>query len=449
MLFTKKKNENQNHPSTPETTSVQEPVLKIKVQDGKACEKILTIEVGKEQIQEEYDAFYKAIAPKAKVPGFRPGKVPHDVLVMHYEKDARDSVLEHLLSDSLSAAFKQKELRPLTHPTVEDVQFAKEKLIYKTRIEIRPKIKISKVAGLSAKKGKSEIKPEDIEKALKDLQERHCQYKAIEDRGAAMGDFVIADYVCTVDGKEIEKRNDDWVEIKEDEYLKGFSAQLVGAKAGDVKDVQITFPQDIGNQQTAGKTALFKMTIKEIKEKKLPAIDDELAKQAGDHKDLAELKEKLGADIKKRQESEAEAAFERDLLDELVKYNKIDLPQGVVDRRTEYLLEQTKQRFLYSGGTEDLFEKEKEKFKKDLETEARKQVHLAFLLDEIADIEKFDIQESDLKARYESLSHRYQQPAEVIEKYYKEHEEALESLHDQIRNEKVVEFIKKNAKISR
>ena len=446
MLLKKKKEETSEDLSGIETSQPQDSSLKIKLQDGKTCEKILTIEVAQDRISKEYESFYNSIASRAKVPGFRPGKIPRDVLVMHYEKNANDSVLEALLSESLPKALREKDLSPLTTPEIKDIQFAKEKLTYKAHIEIRPKVKLSRVTGLSAKKEKSGAKSEDIEKALKQTQEMHAQYKAVEGRAAKLGDFVITDYVCTVDGKEMEKRNDDWIELKEEEYLKGFSAQLVGAVVGDEKNVQISFPQDMADKRAAGKTAVFKMKIKEIKEKILPEINDDLAKQAGEYKDLSDLKKKLTEDLEKQDAVAKEAAFEQDLLNELVKHNKIDLPNGLLQRRAEYLMDQARQRFLQQGGTDEIFDKEKEKMQKEFETEARRQVHIAFLLDEIADTQGIKAEEADLGTKYEALSQQYRQPKEMVEKYYKEHKEARETLLDQVRNEKVIEFLKQHAK---
>jgi trigger factor len=365
---------------------------------------------------------------------------------MHYEKNAKDSVLETLLSESLPKALREKDLSPLTTPEIKDIQFTREKLTYKAHVEVRPRIKLSRVTGLNAKKEKVEVKAEDIEKALKQTQEMHAQYKAVEGRGARMGDFVITDYVCTIDGKEMEKKNDDWIELKEEEYLKGFSAQLVGVNVGDEKDVQISFPQDIADKRAAGKTAVFRMKVKEIKEKILPALDDELAKQSGEYKDLNDLKQKLASDLERRAVDEKEADFEKELLNELIKHNKIDLPTGLLQRRTEYLTDQARQRFLQQGGTEEIFDKEKEKMQKEFESEARRQIHIAFLLDEIADTQGIKSEEADLAPKYEALSRQYRQPKETIEKYYKEHKEARETLLDQVRNEKAIEFLKKNAK---
>ncbi len=447
MLLKKKKEEIPEDLLRAETSRPQDSPLKIKLQDGKACEKVLTIEVAKNRIDEAFESFYKAVAPRAKVPGFRPGKVPKDVLVMHYEKNANDSVLETLLSESLPRALREKDLSPLATPEIKDIQFDKEKLVYKAYVEIRPKIKLSRITGLSVKKEKAVVKDEEIEKALRQIQEMHAQYKAVEGRAARMGDFVIADYIRTVDGKEMEKRNDDWIELKEEETLKGFSAQLVGAAVGEEKDVQISFPQEWADRRAAGKTAVFKMKIKEIKEKTLPALDDELAKQAGEYKDLSDLRQKLAADLEKRMADEKEAAFEREILNELIKHNKIDIPNGLLQRRAEYLMDPSRRRFARPGGTEEIFEKEKEKLRKEFESEARRQIHVAFLLDEIADAQKIKPEESDLAWKFQSLSRQYRQPEETVKQYYKEHPEARDALLDQIRNEKVIEFLKKNARV--
>ena len=438
-----KKKENKKTESSEEKNAP----AKVKEKNGKSCEKVLTVEVGKERIEKEYTEFYKAIASKAKVPGFRPGKVPHDVLVMNYKKDADQSVLERLIQESLTAELREKQIAPLTAPKVDVVKFSEEKLSFKAHIEVRPKVKLSKVVGLSAKKEKVKVKPEDIENALKQIQERHSQYSVIENRAAQLGDFVIADYVCEIDGKEVEKRSDDRIEIKEEEYLKGFSTQLIGVKSGDERDVKITFEKDMPNKEMAGKDATFKMKIKELKEKKLPALDDELAKQEGDFKNISVLREKLENDIKERLGKETESKFEKELLDELLKHNKLDVPEGLGQKRVEYLLEQTKQQFMYQPNAAEIFEKEKENFKKNLEPQAREQVQIAFLLDEIAVKENITVEDADVKSKYIEMSQKFHQPAETIEKYYTGNKEALDSLTEQIRSEKTVQFLKKNAKI--
>lgn len=424
--------------------------MKISVQEGKNCEKVLKIEVPQELISKEYDDYYKTIASEAKVPGFRPGKAPRQVLQLHYAGQAREAVLKNLISESFRTAVKEKSLEPLGYPEIDQVEFDDKKLSYQAKIETRPKIKLAKVAGLSVKRETKQLKQEEIKQSLERVRESLAQFKAVEDRAAQKGDFVIADYVCTVDGKEVEKRNDDWFEIKEDEFLKGFSTQLVGVKPGEQREVKVAFPEKLGRPDLAGKEGVFNVTVKEIKSKTLPELNDEMAKEAGEFKTLAELEERIKQDLQANLDRETEAAFEKALLAELVKQNKIDLPAGVVERRLKYLVEEGVHPRGHQHHHHEHNEAEekvlREKLTKEFEPEARRQVHVAFLLDEIAEREKIEVTEDDLKARYEIIAAQVRQPADAVEKYYAGHEEALDSLRDQIRNEKAIDFLKKNAK---
>lgn len=422
--------------------------MKVSVKNGKPCEKILKVEVEPAQVRKEFDAFYQAIAPKAKVPGFRPGKAPQAVLAIHYKEEARKNVLEHLVQESFHDALKDQSLDPLGYPDIRDVDFSEDKLSYQAHVEIRPKIKLSKVTGLKAEKPEVSVTPQEIEESLKRIQKSLAQYKTVEDRGAVQGDIVVMDYLCKVDGHEIDKRTEDWVPIREEEYLKNFSLQLAGAKAGEEKEIRVTLPEDFGKKEFAGKEAVFSVKVKEIKMEILPPLDDELAKGAGDFKTLEELRGKIREEALAVKGRKAEAGYEKALLDELVKHNKIDLPEGVVLRRVQRLTEDALERYSHQGG----FPKEKlESFKKDLEKElepeARRQVHLAFLLDEIAHKENLTAAEEDLKGKYARVAGQVRQSPDAVEKYYAEHEDSKEALTEQIRSEKAIEFIKKHAKI--
>ncbi len=422
-------------------------VVKISVKDGKPCEKILKIEVGGEDIKREFEEFYKAIAPKAKIPGFRPGKAPREVLARHYQGEARENVLKNLISESYSKALQEKSIQPLGMPHIHDVDFKDEKLSYEAHVEIRPKIKLSKVTGLSVKKEKVELQPAEVEESLKKLQESVAQYKAVEDRPTALGDFIIADYTCTVEGKEIEKRSADWFELKEEEFLKGFSPQLVGMKPGDEKEVQVTFPADMGPQtEFAGKTGVFKVKVNEIKTRTLPPLDDELAKESGEFKTFAELRAKIEGDMRQHKEHEADQRYEKAIFDELIKQNKVELPEGLVKRRAEKLVEDALNNTRQRGVDEAKLAEIRPELEKDMAGEARRQIHLAFLLDEIADRENLSVSEEDIKAKYVWLAARFRQKPEDVEQYYSGREDALEGLKEQIRSEKAIDYVKKNTK---
>ena len=447
IIFRRKipRRESSNPMSVQEETHIS---FKVAVRDGKSCEKILKIEVPEAEIRREYDEYYDAISPKAKVPGFRPGKAPRNVLALHYGQDAKESVLKHLISESYRLAVRQKSLEPIGLPDIGEVQFDERKLSYEARVEVRPKIKLSKVSGLYAKKEKPEIREEEVNQTLERIREALAQYKAVEDRAVALGDFVIADYTCTVDGKVLEKKADEWFQIQEEEFLKGFSPQIVGAAAGEDRRIEVTFPENTARKEMAGKKAAFQIKIKEIKTKLVPAVDDELARQAGEHKSLEELKEKIRQDILARKESDLETRYEKALLDELVKHNKMDIPQGFLARRHERMIHEVMSNSgrRHSHEPHDKPEETQEKLRKELEPEARRQVHLAFLLDQIAIEQNFTAGEEDFRAKFAEIASEMRRSAEEVEKYYREHEDALESLAEQIRSQKALQYVKENAK---
>jgi len=424
----------------------EQSTYKVSVKDGKACEKILNIQVSEEAVQKEYESFFRSVAPKAKIPGFRPGKAPQKVIAMHFKSEAREEVMKTLISDSYHWAIEEKTLKPLLSPQIDEVEFDEAKLSYRASVEVRPKIKLARVEGLSAKKGKVEIKPAEIEEQLKKVQTANAQFKAVEDRAAIVGDFLIADYICNVDGKEIERRTDDWLEIREEEYLKGFSKQLVGVKAGETREVKVTFPEKAGRAELMGKEGVFSVVIKEIKKKELPELNDELAREAGEFKTLQELKDNIEKDLRTAKEAEVEAAFEKELLAELLKHNKIELPKRLVERRLQYLLEQAENSMHRHEGGEAEFAAKREELTKELTPEAARQVHLAFLLNEISEENKFTVNDEDLKKKYAQVAERFRRPVEEVQNYYSGNDEALDNLKEQIHSEKAVEFIKQHAK---
>lgn len=421
--------------------------LKVQVKNGKACEKILKIEVDPQEVRKEYDAFYTSLAPKARVPGFRPGKAPREVLAMHYRDEARKEVLNQLIQTTCRKAIKEEQLELLGYPQVDEVEFGDERLTYRVQLEVRPKFKLSKIEGLQAKKDPVDVKPEDLEASLKRIQKSQAQYRTVEGRPAAKGDYVVIDYVCKAGETEIDKRTEDWLQIKEEEYLKGFSPQLVGMGAGEEKILTVKLPEDFWRKEFSGREARFEVKLREIKEEILPELNDELAKSVGPYESLAALKEKVQNEIQAAKERHVEAAYEKALLDELLKHNKVTLPEGMIARRLDRLVHDSLHKYEHHGFPKEKMDELAKDLRKSLEDEARRQVHLAFLLDQIATEKGLAATEEDLETRFKEIAAQIRQEANVVRKYYSENEEACESLVEEIRSEKAIHFVKQHAKL--
>lgn len=420
--------------------------VKTSLKDAAPCEKVLSVAVTEDLIHREYEEFFQRLGREARIPGFRPGRAPREVLQAHFREEAREKVLERLISRSFQEAVKEKEIEFLGRPMIREIQFTEEELTYEALLEVPPTVKLGKYKGLAAERKTVEIKPEETDQALKQVQESLAKFVAVEDRAAVRGDFLIADYSCRMDGKEVEKRADDWFELREDEFLKGFSAQLLGVRPGEEREVRIQFPEKFGRKEWAGKTGIFQVKVKELKTKTLPPLNDELAKETGEFETLEALRQHLEKQIESRKAKELEIEFENALLDLLLKENTFQVPKGVVDRRVASLAEPTVQALRQKGLGEEAIPKELKSIDEKLRPEAERQVRLSFLLAEIARQEKLEVSESDFENKYKEIGLRHRQPEEPVRKYYAQHPEAKESLGKQILNEKAIQLIKDNAK---
>ena len=421
--------------------------LKVNVKDVNPCEKVLTIDVPQEIVSEEFSSFYESVGKKARIPGFRPGHAPKHVVAIHYKEEAKQEVLKHLLSRSFYDAVKQESLPIVGYPKIENVEFDETHLKFRAHIEMKPKVKLDKYVGLNVKKQPLVIKNEELEQTLKRIQEGHAKFESVENRQTQLGDFLICDYRLEVDGKEVEKKENEWFEVREKDYLEGFSKQLIGAKTGEVREVQAVFPKEYFRKEFSGKAAKFFLTVREIKEKKLPSLDNELAKTLGDYGSLEELTNAIRKDIEEHKRKDIEVRLENELLAELVKKSKFDVPPGMVQRRLNALVDEGIQNLVYQGIKKEDAEKEREKFQKNLIPEAERQVRISFILDEIAAREKIEATNEDLRLKYQSIADKIRRPIEDVKTFYEQQEDRKESLLIQIVNEKVIQLIKDKAVI--
>lgn len=421
--------------------------MKVQVKELSGCEKLISIDVPSEWVTREYAGFYEGVARRAKVPGFRPGHAPSHVVKIHFQKEARDEVLKQLLMRSFREAVKEKEIAFIGEPKIDLLEFDEQKLKYNAHVESRPKIKVDRYTGLSFERKVGAVPESEIDEVLKRLQESQARYQPVEGRAARIGDHLICDYVLTADQKELERQSGSWVHLQDEDYLKGFSVQLVGAQSGDIRTVQVTFPEDYPRKELAGLPGQFAVTIKEMKEKILPPLDDELAKSGGHYETLETLKTAIRADLEARKKHEADIRLEREIFEELLKRAKFEVPKGFVSRRAEALAREEVRLRLERGVKEEEASKDYEVLKKNFHPEAERQVRISFLLDEIASRENIRAQTSDLEARYQLISERVRRPVEEIKGHYDHHEEARTSLLAQLTTEKTVQWIRERSAV--
>jgi len=419
--------------------------VKVSVKNQGKCEKVLSIEVAAERIKSEYDKYYSEIAGDARVPGFRPGRAPRDVLAMHYGGDAREAVLRNLIQEATFEAIEKEKIEPIFHPTIQKVDFKDDQLLFEALVELRPEIKLGNYRNLRVKKELPALSPSRVEETVQKIRESYSKFIPIEDRGVAEGDFLVCDMDCAIEGRPVESRKDDWFEVDTKKAQSDLIQGLLGTAVGETRTVPVHFPEGFPVKEFAGKTGQFTVHVKEIKTRELPPLTDEWVEGLGEVKTVEEFKARVREDLLSQEEHSAETRFENALVEALLKDARLELPPAAVERRLHFLLDETKKRLQYQGESAESIEKRKDELRIELQPEAEKQLKVAFLFDEIAKIENLKADEKDLDKKYEEMAERAKVPLEKVRSYYSNSEEKRESMLTQIQSEKVLEFLKQNA----
>ncbi len=421
--------------------------MKVKVKESAKCQKTLEIEVSKEVIQEEFIQCYKEIRKTAQIPGFRKGKAPQEILERHFSDKANDQVLTNTLNNAYKEAIKRENIQPVSMPDISDVNFKKdEKLTFKAKVDVRPEITLKDYKGIKIKKEKVDIKDEDITKVIGYLRERYAQFLPVEEeRGVKIGDYIICDYSYEVEGKQIDKKDHAWLWVDKEMFIPGLSQKIEGIKAGENKKFEIKLPKKFHLAELAQKNARFDITVKEIKYKKLPELNDEFAKRVGKNS-LEELKLQVKDDLTQEKEMQNKQAAKAQVIGHLVKVMPIDVPQALVDKREQAIKDSYSQRLKQQGVDDAQVEDELKKMKNSFKEEALKQVRSFFLLEDIAKKENIEVSKDEMNERIEMMARMYNQKKEDLVKYLHKNN-MLESIHWDVWEEKIVGFLIDSAKI--
>ena len=396
--------------------------MKASVEEISSIKKKVSVEIPEDQIAKEVDSFYKDLGKKAKIKGFRPGKVPRNILERYFKDYVKAEVVQKLIQDTYPQALSEKDLQPVSPPTIDPGEFEHGKSFqYSVVIEVKPDIKLEGYTGLKIEGKKEEVKDEEIEERLKALQNLHANLKTISDvRPIQAGDYVIIDYEASLDGKPLEggKAIDFTVEVGSGQFIPAFEEKLIGVKPEGESDIEVSFPEDYGYQKWAGKTISFHVKIKEIKEKILPPLDDEFAKDLGDYSSFEELKTKLRGEIEKEKELALERRLKDQMVDQLLAANPFEVPESLVEEQTKALVSDTKLRLAAQGLELKNLGLTEDKLQGDYKTMAEKQVRTFLILEKIAGQEGISVTDEEANDRLREISERMHQKFDVVRRYY-------------------------------
>ncbi|NWG02163.1 MAG: trigger factor [Syntrophaceae bacterium] len=396
--------------------------MKASVEEISSIRKKISVEIPEDHISKEIDSFYKDLGKKAKIKGFRPGKVPRNILERYFKDYVKAEVIQKLIQDTYPRALSETALQPVSPPTIDPGEFEHGKPFqYSVVIEVKPDIQLQGYTGLKLEGKKEEVKDEEIEERLRAIQNLHANLKTIsEARPIRAGDHVIIDYEASLGGKPLEggKAIDFTVEVGSGQFIPAFEEKLIGLMSEEEKEVEVSFPEDYGYQKWAGKTISFHVKIKEVKEKVLPPLDDEFAKDLGDFSSLDEFKTKLRGDIEKEKELALEQKFKDQMVDQLLAANPFEVPGSLVEEQTKALVSNTKLRLAAQGLELKNLGMTEEKLQGDYKTMAEKQVRTFLILEKIAGQEGISVTDEEADDRLREISERAHQKFDVIKRYY-------------------------------
>jgi len=415
----------------------------------------MRVEIEAKQVDETFESITKDFQKQASFPGFRPGKAPRDVVLRKYDKDIQDEVKRKLISDSYRKAIEEKKLDVLTHPDIEEIQFGRgQPLQFAATIETAPEFELPEYKGLPARQEARGVTTEDVERALDVLRQQQVSFKTVE-RPAQTGDIAVVNYTGTCDGKPItdfaptakgltEQKN-FWVEMGANTFIPGFADQLLGAKAGDKRTVNVDFPAEFVAPQLAGKKGVYEVEVVDVKEKVLPPMDDAFAKSLE-----AESMEKLREGVQRDLENELVFSRSKSIRNQLVRALldrvNFDLPESAVAQETRNVVYDIVRENQKRGIAREQIEKDKDQIYSIAAHGAKERVKVAFLLQKIAEKENLKVSQEEVAQRVAQLAATYQIPADKFIKDLQKRNGLIE-IYDQLANEKVVDFLQQNAKI--
>jgi trigger factor len=381
----------------------------------------LEIPISPEEFSKAQDAAFRKLVRSAKIPGFRPGKVPRKIFENTYgTATIIDRALEDLVPDKYAEAVKEHAISPLARPSMELMPEEEgQPLRVKATVSVRPPIEPAPYDGIEITDVPEKADDDDLERALETMRKDAATLVPV-DRPVQLGDSATIDYEGKIDGVPFDNgtATGQQVEIAEDRFIPGFASGIVGMKAGETKDISAKFPDSYGATELAGKDAVFTITVHEVKEAELPALDDEFAKRVSQTESLEALK----ADLRTRLDGVAAQKARREmsgaLLEKLVAANDFPLPQILVESEIDGLIDESRQYVGRMGITWDAYlaqsEKTEETLRSDFREEAERRVKTTLLVEEIAKREGIEATPPDIEAELASLSRQYGQPREKI-----------------------------------
>ena len=412
----------------------------------------LTIEVAAEEVEKAIQAAYLKEKGKISMPGFRKGKVPRKMIEKMYgEAVFYEDAANTLIQENYPAAVEESGIDIVSRPTIDVVQIESGKpFIFTAEVAVRPEVKLGKYLGVQVTKIDTSVSDEEVEAAVEKERNNNARTVTVTDRPIANGDTAVIDFEGFVDGVAFEggKGENYPLTIGSGSFIPGFEEALVGAELNKETEVNVTFPEDYHATELAGKPAVFKCTVKEIKEKQLPDLDDEFASEVSDFDTMAEYREDVQKKLTSKKEEEAKIAKEEAVLDAVIADAQMEIPDAMLETQQRQLLENFAQRIQAQGITLEQYMQftglTAQTMMEQLKPEALKRIQSRLVLEAVAAAEKMEATEEDFEAEVKSMAEAYQMEADKVKELLGE--QGAKQVKEDICVRKAADFIVDNAK---
>ena len=421
--------------------------MKIDVDELSPVQRKLRVALPRDKVASEFAKAYQDLSQRVRVKGFRAGKAPRNVLQGIYGEEIKGQVRSQLVENSLGEAIKERGLQIVSRPEIEAEDLADgADFSFSAVFEIKPQFELKDYLGVEVEKFRLDITDEQVGQALKRLQESHARLEPVESREVAQnGDFVSLDFTGTIDGKEFPggKAENYLIEVGGGQTLPEFDNAAVGARLGETKSTRVRFPEDYQNRDLAGKTADFTLVVREIKQKVVPSLDDEFAKEHGECGSLEELKtkvrERLAQEFKKYQDDD----LKERILGRIIENHPFTPPPSMVERQTRYLMERYQDRSSEGSAADG---PPMEETRKAFEERAMRQVRATLLAEKIAQAENIEVPETEVEERIENLARAAGDRGKNIRQYYSRHD-ARDELRAQMVFDRTLGYLLEKANV--
>jgi len=432
--------------------------MKVEVEKQPGSVSTLQIELPPEEVSKEWNAIANSFARFAKIPGYRPGKAPRAVIEKRFRKEIQDELTKKLVSKSYHEAIEQEQLRVVSLANIEDVQIGEDKSMrFRATVVTAPEFELPEYKSIPVQLPETKISESEIDAALERLRDQSADFVDVPERGLEIGDFAVIDFEGSIEGKPISEIAPQasknlhggkkfWLRLASDNFLPKFCEQIVGQKPGETRAVTVDFAMDFPVNELAGKKANYDVTILEIKQKVLPALDDAFAAKLMPEKTLADLRQIIERDLAHEKEHEREQAKQGQVVKYLHERIQFELPPALLKNETRRILADLVQRNRERGVPDEML---KDKEKELIESAAGLAAHRLktnFILHRIAERESIKVSHEDINAQLREEAGRYNVPLEKMRKELQERD-GLNAFAEQILLGKTLDFLKANVSV--